>query len=117
MKKINAKHAPILLGFLTSVLGTVGSSFFIEGLNKEIGRLTDQRNESSREIELIQAASSEYFLSSQQGDLVYALSLQATARQDIVGLLYKGNLLDRATPIRNLIGSLAIAKVSIVSSP
>jgi len=80
-------------------------------LNRELRQLGDQKAAATREIEQLQATTSEYFLSSQQGDLVYALSLQASARPDIVPLLYKGNLLDRATPVRNVIGALAMSKV------
>lgn len=42
--------------------------------------------------------------------MIFILALQGTGRQDIAGLIYKGNMLDRATPVRNMIGALAIAK-------
>src|SRR5262249_38956748 len=49
------------------------------------------------------------FIANQQGDLIYALSLQEGSRSDLVTLLYQGNLLDRAEPIRNLVAAMAIA--------
>lgn len=108
---LTAKHAAILLGFITSMLGTVGSFLLIDAPNREFTQLNALQADAKRQIEQLQAASSEYFLCSQQGDLVYALSLQSSSRQDLVALLYKGNILDRATPVRNIIGSLAMNKV------
>jgi hypothetical protein len=35
----------------------------------------------------------------------------ASTRRDLLGLLYQGNLLDRAEPVRNMIGALALARL------
>lgn len=109
--RFTVKQVAILLGFFTSLTGTLGSFLLLDALNKEMNQLSTQQASAKREIEQLQRAASEYFLCSQQGDLVYSLSLQTTTRQDLVALLYQGNLLDRATPVRNIIGSLAISQV------
>lgn len=41
--------------------------------------------------------------------MIFILAQQGTANQDVAQLIYKGNLLDRATPVRNMIGALALA--------
>jgi hypothetical protein len=42
--------------------------------------------------------------------LIFILSQQEGARRELASLVYKGNMLDRATPVRNMIGALALAK-------
>ncbi len=42
--------------------------------------------------------------------MIFLTANQENARRDLAGLIYKGNLLDRATPVRNMIGALALAK-------
>jgi hypothetical protein len=41
--------------------------------------------------------------------LIFILAQQQSARQDVASLIYQGNLLDRVTPVRNMIGALAMA--------
>jgi hypothetical protein len=99
----------ILMGFLSSLVGTLGSFLIIERINVTIRALVDQKNGAGQEIEKLGALAGDYFMANQQGDLIYMLALQPGARQDLAGLIYKGNLLDLAEPVRNIIGALALA--------
>jgi hypothetical protein len=105
----NVRPVIILLGFLSSLMGTLGSFLFVEGQNGRLSALVDQKNAAAREIERLGKLAADYFMANQQGDLIYALGLQQSARKDVLGLIYQGNLLDRAEPVRNIIGALALA--------
>ena len=97
-------------GFCFGTVGAMWSFMFVDRLAKEIERLSDAKAERTRQIQLLNSIASDYFIANQQGDLIFILAQQGNARQDLAGLIYKGNLLDRATPVRNMIGALAIAK-------
>ena len=101
----------IVLGFLSSLVGTLGSFLIIERVNASIRGLVDQKNGATQEIEKLGGLAADYFMANQQGDLIYMLALQPGARQDLAALIYKGNLLDRAEPVRNIIGALALARL------
>jgi hypothetical protein len=107
----NIRPAIIVLGFLSSVGGTLGSFTFIEKLSTQAKQLSDAKNGAVRDIDKLGALANAYFIANQQGDLIYVLGLQDTSRKDLVKLIYQGNVLDRAEPVRNLIGALAIAKL------
>jgi hypothetical protein len=99
----------IVMGFLSTAVGTLGSYFYVEPLNQQVRALTDRKDGAVHEIGALGALATEYFLANQQGDLIFALSVQGNARQDIVRDIYLGNMLDRAEPVRNLIAALALA--------
>jgi hypothetical protein len=101
----------IALGFLSSVGGTLGSFFLIEGLSGGVKELSNQKAAAVREIDKLSGLAQEYFIANQQGDLIYMLGLQDNSRKDIAQLIYQGNVLDRAEPVRNVIGALAIARI------
>ena len=101
----------IVLGFLSSLVGTLGSFLVIERVNVTIRSLVDQKNGASNEIEKLGALANGYFIANQQGDLIYMLGLQPGARRDLAELIYKGNLLDRAEPVRNVINALALSRL------
>lgn len=61
-------------------------------------------------MQALDRIAADYFIANQQGDLIFILSLQGSGRQELAHLVYKGNMLDRATPVRNMIGALARAK-------
>jgi hypothetical protein len=105
----NIRSAIIVLGFLSSVAGTLGSFVLVENLSKQAKQLADAKNGAVRDIDKFGALANAYFIANQQGDLIYVLGLQDTSRKDLVKLIYQGNVLDRAEPVRNLIGALAIA--------
>lgn len=116
-----AKMIYIIGGFLSTVVGTLWSFAIVDRLTEERRQLSDTKTdlrrqlsdtkaEFDRQIKSLNSIASEYFIANQQGDLIFILAQQGNARQDIASLVYKGNLLDRATPVRNMIGVLAIAK-------
>jgi hypothetical protein len=101
----------IMLGFVSSLVGTLGSFLIIERVNVAIRALVDQKNGASQEIEKLGGLASAYFMANQQGDLIYMLGLQPGARKDLADLIYKGNLLDRAEPVRNVISALSLVRL------
>ncbi|MFP5285841.1 MAG: hypothetical protein ACLGI9_08895 [Thermoanaerobaculia bacterium] len=105
-----AKTLSLILGFLFGVVGAVWSLVVVDRQGDEMKRLSDTRAELARQVESLNAIASEYFIANQQGDLIFMLAQQGSARADLGSLIYQGNLLDRATPVRNMIGALAMAK-------
>jgi hypothetical protein len=97
-------------GSVSAVVGILWSLFYVDRLTDEAHVLADLRDEIGKRMQSINAAASEYFIANQQGDLIFILAGQGNARQDLAALIYKGNMLDRATPVRNMIGGLAIAR-------
>jgi hypothetical protein len=97
-------------GSISAVVGILWSLLYINRLTDEARVLADMRDEIGKRMTTIQAAASEYFIANQQGDLVFVLAHQGNARQDLAALIYKGNMLDRETPVRNMIGALAMAR-------
>lgn len=104
------KIVSITGGSVVSIIGILWSLIVVNSLSEDARKLKDNKDTLVKEVASINSASSEYFLANQQGDLIYVLAIQDSARKDIVKSLYQGNLLDRATPVRNMIGELAIAR-------
>jgi hypothetical protein len=97
-------------GSISAVIGILWSLIYVDRLTDEAHALADMRDEIGKRIQTIQAAASDYFMANQQGDLVFILAQQGNARQDLAALIYKGNMLDRETPVRTMIGALAMAR-------
>jgi hypothetical protein len=106
-----AKPFVIVVGFVSSLLGSLGAFLLIGALNDQLKEASDRSHGARQEIDRLGSLASEYFVANQQGDLIYLLGLQGNARPELARLIYQGNILDRATPVRNLLGSLALAKV------
>jgi hypothetical protein len=104
------KRLGIVVGVVFSILGSVGTTLWIAPLHEHIKELSDFRDVSARHVAELANAESIYFMANQQGDLIFMLGLQTNSRPDLADKIYAGNLLDRATPIRNMIGALALAK-------
>ena len=101
----------LIAGFLFGTVGAMWSFVFVDRAGQgELARLADVKADLNRQIQLLDGIASDYFIANQQGDLIFILAQQGNARQDLAGLIYKGNLLDRATPVRNMLGALAIAR-------
>lgn len=105
-----AKSISLIAGFLFGTVGAVWSFIFVDRLSEEMRRLSDAKADLTRQMQSLNSIASDYFIANQQGDLIFILAQQGSARQDLAGLIYKGNILDRATPVRNMIGALAMAK-------
>ena len=103
-----AKWFALIGGFVIGLIGAIWSFAFVDRGDEELRKLNEQKAAITREIESLNGIASNYFVANQQGDLIFMLSLQNTARRDLAALLLKGNFLDRATPVRNMIGALAM---------
>ena len=97
-------------GSVSAVIGVLWSLTYVDRLTSEAHILSDVRDELGKRIEALDNAAAQYFIANQQGDLIFILASQGSASPDLAALIYKGNMLDRATPVRNMIGALAIAK-------
>lgn len=105
-----SKFIVLIAGFFFGAVGSLWSYLYVDRVNTELSGLRERRAQKVKDIQSINSAAYDYFIANQQGDLIFVTALQANSRADVAGLLYKGNLLDRATPVRNLIGALALAK-------
>jgi cell fate (sporulation/competence/biofilm development) regulator YlbF (YheA/YmcA/DUF963 family) len=103
-----SKALALVLGFLFTVIGSVWSYIYVDHSNSDLARLREQRADKIKQIESINRAAYDYFIANQQADLIYLVS-QATNGTELSSLLLRGNLLDRAAPVRSMIGALAIA--------
>lgn len=101
----------LLLGAAISVAGTLGSAAWIAPVSERLRELADERDTGIKQVQELSAAEYGYFIANQQGDLIYILKQQDGARADLATSIAAGNLLDRETPIRTMIGALALAKV------
>jgi hypothetical protein len=71
----NIRPVIILLGFVSSLTGTLGSFLFVEGMNGRLAALSDRKNAAAREIERLGKLSADYFMANQQGDLIVFASV------------------------------------------
>lgn len=105
----NAKTLALIGGFSFATLGAMWSFLITDNLSEQTRRLSDTKAELTRQVDSLNSIASDYFIANQQGDLIFILAAQENARQEVASLVYQGNLLDRATPVRNMIGALALA--------
>ncbi|GAA0719398.1 hypothetical protein [Dokdonella soli] len=106
----HAKTISVVAGFVLGVIGTAWSFIVVDRLGEAMRQLSDTKADLTQQVQSLNSIASEYFIANQQGDLIFILALQDSARQEVASLIYKGNMLDRGTPVRNMIGALAIAK-------
>lgn len=106
----HAKRISVISGFVFGTVGAAWSFVVVDKLSEETRQMSDAKADVIRQMGSLNSIASDYFIANQQGDLIFILALQDGARQDLAGLIYKGNMLDRATPVRNMVGALAIAK-------
>src|SRR5580658_2029470 len=99
----HAKSISLIGGFLFGIVGAVWSFGFDGALGKESKQLSDAKADLTGQVGSLNSIASEYFIANQQGDLIFVTAHQDRARQDVAELIYKGNMLDRATPVRNMI--------------
>jgi hypothetical protein len=106
----NAKSLALIAGFLFGTLGAAWSFVFEDRLNEEMRQLSNAKADLVGQMDTLTSIASDYFIANQQGDLIFLLAQQENARQDLAYLIYEGNVLDRATPVRNMIAALALAR-------
>jgi hypothetical protein len=104
------KLGSVIAGFVFGAVGAVWSFTFVERLDADINRANEAQAGITREVDHLNALASEFFMANQQGDLIFILAQQVAANHELSDLIFKGNLLDRAAPVRNMIGALAIAQ-------
>jgi hypothetical protein len=112
MRGVFRRHAtatPLIAGFLFGMVGGIWSFAVDQRLAEELARLADARADISEQIRTLNALAWEYFIAIQQGDLIFIVAQRDDARPDLARLIYQGGILDRAVPVRNMIGALAIA--------
>ena len=97
-------------GSLFAVVGVLWSLVYLDRLTDEAHVLAALATTYTRRIQSLDAAAAQYFIANQQGDLIFVLASQGNARPDLAALIYKGNLLDRETPVSGMIGALAMAR-------
>jgi hypothetical protein len=104
------KSISVIVGFAFGFIGAIWSFLVVDRQSEQLKQLTDAKAALTRELQTLNSIASEYFIVNQQGDLIFMLALQPNARRDLASLIYQGNILDRATPVRNMIGALAVAR-------
>lgn len=112
----HGKAIALLFGFLFSTVGALWALLVTDNLSSQIQQLADTRSANSTAIDRLNRLQSEYFIANQQGDLIFVLSAQAAANDDLVADLLKGNMLDRAAPVRNMLGELALERQLVYDS-
>ncbi|MBU3706087.1 MAG: hypothetical protein FGM50_05315 [Mycobacterium sp.] len=103
----HGKLLTLIVGFLFSTMGALWALLVTDRLDAQIQKLGDAKSMNVSQITTLNRLASEYFIANQQGDLIFILQLQPGTNRDLAGDIYKGNILDRATPVQNMIGELA----------
>lgn len=106
----HGKLIALVAGFFFSALGALWALLVTDRLDSRIEYLSDSRSVIARQVELLNRTAGEYFIANQQGDLIFIMANQSGADKDLASSIYQGNVLDRATPVRNMIGELAMQK-------
>lgn len=104
------KPLTLIFGFLFSTMGALWALLVTDRLDAQIQQLADQKSTNASQITTLNRLASEYFIANQQGDLIFILTLQPGTNRELAGDIYKGNILDRATPVQNMIGELALER-------
>lgn len=111
MRTVFIRHGKLIAlvaGFLFSAMGALWALLVTDRIDAQIQQLSDARAVTARQIEALNQLASEYFIANQQGDLIFIMAAQSGADRDIASDIYQGNILDRATPVQNMIGELAM---------
>jgi hypothetical protein len=111
-----AKRLAILIGFVLTILGSLGSHFYVDAMQDRSAWFDQQSKDTVAKIDTLKNAQAQYLLFQQQTSLVYALSSAGFGATDNaaraqISNLYQLSLLDRSNAVRAMIGELARAKV------
>jgi hypothetical protein len=105
------KRLTILVGFILSLLGSVGGYAYVAPVEKKSDALGGQIKTAEANIEILKNADASYWNFQQQGALIFAI-YNANTRDEArptIGALMKLAMVDRTFSIRTVIGQLAIA--------
>ncbi len=105
----HGKATSLIGGFFFTLVGIAWSFLVASNLDGKSRGLAEHRADLMRQIDHLKVNASEYFLANQQGDMIFIVSQQDDARKDIAAQIRAANLLDRDTPVRNMIAELALA--------
>ena len=111
MRGLLVRHGKLIAltaGFLFSAIGALWALLVTDRLDSQIEKLADARSTITRQVEVLNRTAGEYFIANQQGDLIFIMANQSGADKELASLVYQGNILDRATPVRNMIAELAM---------
>lgn len=104
------KRLSILVGALMAVIGSAGQFFLVENLSSQSTELAGKIATSRANAETLKSAQLQYFIAFQQGSLLFAMEPgRATKDKQLLGNLYQLNLLSRSTPLRTMLGDMAMA--------
>lgn len=112
----SAKRLAILIGFILTILGSLGSQFYVDPVQGRSEWLAEQTRDTAAKIEALKNAQGQYILFQSQTSLIYALNAagfgaaEGRERTNIVNL-YQLSLLDRSIAVRAMIRELVLARV------
>jgi hypothetical protein len=112
----SAKRLAILIGFVLTILGSLGSHFYVDPVQDRSAWLDEQSKDVAAKIDTLKSAQAQYLLFQQQTSLVFALNAVGfgagdAAERTQVTNLYQLSLLDRSNAVRAIIGELALARI------
>lgn len=105
------KRLTILVGFILTLLGSVGSYLYVTPAERRADELGGQIKSAEATIEILKNADTSYWMFQQQGSLIFAIYSANTRDEakDVIGDLLKLAMSDRTFAVRTVIGQLAIA--------
>ena len=109
----SAKRLALLVGFLLSIIGSVGTQLVVAPYENASNALELRAKDLSAKIDTVKNAQAQYILFQQQGALIFAMSAAGLASgtansSQIISQLFQLNMLDRTEAIQTIIGSLAL---------
>ena len=106
------KRISLIIGFIFAMVGTVGQNVFVDHTVKAAQAIEGRIRRSTEDINRLQSSYFAYFFAAQQASILFVIDPgNSAARQEALGDIYKGNLLDRAVPFRFILATLAVAGI------
>lgn len=110
----SAQRVAILIGFVLTLVGSVGSELYVSPVLSHSSELDQQARQTAADIDTLKNAQAQYLMFQQQGALIYALNATGVSssnanQRTITSNLYQLSMLDRSNAMRTMIGQLAIA--------
>ncbi len=111
-----AKRLALLVGFLLTVIGSLGTQFLVSPYDNLSSILDLRAKDLSAKIDVLKSAQAQYILFQQQGALIFAISMAGISAgtpegPKMISQLFQLNMLDRMEAVQTIIGSLALGHV------